>query len=63
MAEEAPTKPVVDPTVHSETLTDGLRWGACSKYLRPPVWISCDRGHNASNACRYTQLPIIRDML
>ena len=40
-----------------ETFTDKFKCIKCKKYLRPPIWIVCESGHNVCDLCRWGSSP------
>ena len=48
------SKPKVDMASLTvpETFTERFKCSKCSKYLRPPIWIICDSGHNVCDICK-----------
>ena len=52
------SKPKVDMASLPGTFTDKFKCSRCAKYLRPPIWIMCDSGHNMCNDCKTAALHI-----
>ena len=48
------SKPKIDPASLPETFLTMLKCSKCKKYLRPPIWIICDSGHNVCDICLYS---------
>ena len=46
------SEPKVDIASLPETFTEKFKCSKCKKYLRPPIWIVCDRGHNVCDICK-----------
>jgi len=46
------SKPKVDIASLPESLIEGFRCIECKKYLRPPIWIVCESGHNVCRPCK-----------
>ena len=46
------SKPKVDTASLPETFTEKFKCSKCTKYLRPPIWIICESGHNVCDPCK-----------
>ena len=46
------SKPKVDMDSLPETFTERFKCNKCKKYLRPPIWIICNSGHNVCDICK-----------